>query len=246
MQELVYANALSDFHVETFWLRFAFIVKVISITIKVILLTYNIFINSKELFQMKCQTWLISSGIGLISIAFFVMAATSINSELIDIEKKAFVNKEDMEVAQLELTSQQKVVIEQEEATNVEMVKAGTFNISQDEDGNRYWSVHTYGGLTAVLQNNIETFSKISFRGEDAVTIKFLPEATAEDRIYAAQLALARIVDLNEVYVEIYDIGTAVTTRDQLKELLDQGKAHTFSEDEVEAFFQTHFKKVEI
>ena len=78
---------------------------------------------------------------------------------------------------------------EQEKTSYRKIAETGKFDISEDEDGRKYWSVEAYGGLTTVLEHYVHGFSKISFRDDKSVTIKFLPEATTSDRIQAAILA---------------------------------------------------------
>lgn len=167
------------------------------------------------------------------------------NIGLTETELKALAAGEGME-RQPELTPEKRALIEEEEASHRKIVETGTFDISQDADGRKHWSVGAYGGLTAVLEHYVHGFSKISFRGDDSVTLKFLPEATTSDRVQAAQLAFSRIAALNEVYVEIHDVGTAITSREQLQALLDQTGTKSFSVEEAEVIFQDHFKMVEI
>lgn len=226
--------------------------------------------------KIKWRKWLFSSGIGVVSVVCLIAASNgalgsssnasalpdasvgqvesvegftlpddSNNIGMTETELKALAAGKGME-RQPELTREQQAVIEQEEASHMKIVETGTFDISQDEVGRKFWSVAAYGGLTAILEHYVHGFSKISFRCDDSVTIKFLPEATTSDRVQAAQLALSRIEALNEVYVEIYDVGTAVTSRGQLQAILNQDKAKLISEKEAEAIFQDNFKMLEI
>lgn len=223
---------------------------------------------------MKWRTWLLSSGIALVSAACLVVAAKgaiglpsnastlsdasiadqvesaeqfvlpddSHNIGMTETELKVLAAGEGME-RQPEWTQEPQSVIGEEEAWYRRLAETGTFDISQDEDGRKYWSVEAYGGLTAVLGYYVDRFSKIHFRGDDSVAIKFLPEAVRSDGILAAQLAFNRIAVLNEVYVELYEVGqVAAVTRERMQTVSDRA----LSEEEAEAFFKEHFKLVEL